>query len=852
MFKWYQNPNTVFVSFAVPAATKKTDVDVVINASSIKAGVKGYVPSVQGNLSQAVKPASSKWDVKNNSVLIQLDKEKKTKWNEIFARDERKKVKVLYDYDAQDTIELTIKEEEIIFVIKEDQSGWWKGELNGKVGLFPSNFIEELPNEPQTGGPSESPYEDSGEPASGSTPSSASSSSSTYPALNQSSNSQGAAEEEPTGEEIQPQPTVRVAMPGMVATSDGSDPMAELRNRLQQKRTTNIDEQLKQSKAPPTSNDSRTTSQAALKSSGGAPPPAKAPAKLPVPSPGAVPLKKSASPAPVPAKTSAESAPAKVAVAPKPQPGQAQTPQPIAMKKAASPAPGPAQTPAPAVAAKTDRSPSTSGAQQNKSPASSTESEPEMKIDRCKATFDYDAEADGELSFRIGDLIQIKLRDASGWWQGDLNGVTGWFPANFVEEMPAEEEEDNSQPVAAPTPVKQTEQPKQPPPPVAQPQPTQQPAQQGPRRPSNPPQPAAAPAPAPKPAVTPAKKVEPAPVQSQPQTAAKASKPPVKAASSGKGAPWPQSLPPFEQFCDTLVALFDRAANNTSGAVSSQFPFLSQSDPEAFGFAVCASDGSKFSHGYDGHFSFQACTWPFIFGFACEEFTEDKVFEAVGTEPSTSPAHAMILNAEKKPHNPMVNAGAMLVTKLLGEGLEPSAKISYVLDKLSDAAGCRVSCSMPTYISMNDNADRDLSLGYWLRSNGNISKETDLKKLLDYYFQICSIEGDCQTGATLAATIANEGVSPITNKKFFEPKTNKKIFSLTTTCGMNENSSQWADLVGISGKCSISGATLLVVPKVMGICIYAPRLDQKGISARAHEFCKLISENFSSLKSLRF
>ena len=56
----------------------------------------------------------------------------------------REQAKVLYAYDAQNEDELTIKEGDIINVISkeiEDQ-GWFKGELNGKIGVFPDNFVE--------------------------------------------------------------------------------------------------------------------------------------------------------------------------------------------------------------------------------------------------------------------------------------------------------------------------------------------------------------------------------------------------------------------------------------------------------------------------------------------------------------------------------------------------------------------------------------------------------------------------------------------------------------------------------------------------------------------------------------
>lgn len=29
-------------------------------------------------------------------------------------------------------------------VLQKDDSGWWQGELNGRVGMFPSNFVEPI------------------------------------------------------------------------------------------------------------------------------------------------------------------------------------------------------------------------------------------------------------------------------------------------------------------------------------------------------------------------------------------------------------------------------------------------------------------------------------------------------------------------------------------------------------------------------------------------------------------------------------------------------------------------------------------------------------------------------------
>lgn len=52
--------------------------------------------------------------------------------------------KTLWPYDATDVDELSFQPDEIIEIIKEDPSGWWTGKLNGREGLFPSNYIEKI------------------------------------------------------------------------------------------------------------------------------------------------------------------------------------------------------------------------------------------------------------------------------------------------------------------------------------------------------------------------------------------------------------------------------------------------------------------------------------------------------------------------------------------------------------------------------------------------------------------------------------------------------------------------------------------------------------------------------------
>ncbi|XP_044139914.1 SH3 domain-containing kinase-binding protein 1 isoform X2 [Bufo gargarizans] len=67
-------------------------------------------------------------------------------------RTRRRRCQVAFSYMPQNEDELELKVGEIIEVLGEVEEGWWEGVLNGKTGMFPSNFIKELVTETEIGG----------------------------------------------------------------------------------------------------------------------------------------------------------------------------------------------------------------------------------------------------------------------------------------------------------------------------------------------------------------------------------------------------------------------------------------------------------------------------------------------------------------------------------------------------------------------------------------------------------------------------------------------------------------------------------------------------------------------------
>ncbi|XP_075871829.1 GRB2-related adapter protein 2a [Nelusetta ayraudi] len=54
---------------------------------------------------------------------------------------------------------------------------------------------------------------------------------------------------------------------------------------------------------------------------------------------------------------------------------------------------------------------------------------------QVRALYDFLAEEDDELGFRVGDIIEVLDRSDASWWKGRLRGISGLFPANYTVPM---------------------------------------------------------------------------------------------------------------------------------------------------------------------------------------------------------------------------------------------------------------------------------------------------------------------------------------------------------------------------------------------------------------------------------
>ncbi|XP_059558577.1 glutaminase kidney isoform, mitochondrial isoform X3 [Myotis daubentonii] len=255
-------------------------------------------------------------------------------------------------------------------------------------------------------------------------------------------------------------------------------------------------------------------------------------------------------------------------------------------------------------------------------------------------------------------------------------------------------------------------------------------------------------------------------------------------------------IPDFMSFTSHIDELYESAKKQSGGKVADYIPQLAKFSPDLWGVSVCTVDGQRHSIGDTKvPFCLQSCVKPLKYAIAVNDLGTEYVHRYVGKEPSGLRFNKLFLNEDDKPHNPMVNAGAIVVTSLIKQGVNNAEKFDYVMQFLNKMAGNEyVGFSNATFQSERESGDRNFAIGYYLKEKKCFPEGTDMVGILDFYFQ-----------------------------------------------------------VGLPAKSGVAGGILLVVPNVMGMMCWSPPLDKMGNSVKGIHFCHdLVSLcNFHNYDNLR-
>ena len=301
-------------------------------------------------------------------------------------------------------------------------------------------------------------------------------------------------------------------------------------------------------------------------------------------------------------------------------------------------------------------------------------------------------------------------------------------------------------------------------------------------------------------------------------------------------------LPDHSKIESLLQKVYQDTQKIRTGNVANYIPELSRVDPELFAISITTCDGDQFQIGHSQEpLSLQSMSKPFVYALALSELGLDTVHKHVGVEPTGNAFNSIIELEEQshRPYNPMINSGAIAVSSLIS-GQTPQGKFSKLKSFVSAFAGRPLEMNAVVFESENSTAYRNRAILHLMRHFGVIADP--IEEALELYFKQCSLIVNARDLSTMAATLAGRGVNPLTHQRVLDEKYMKNVVSLMFTCGMYDSVGEWAFRVGIPAKSGVSGGILGVVPGVMGISVFSPRLDERGHSVRGIAVFEALSQ----------
>lgn len=293
-----------------------------------------------------------------------------------------------------------------------------------------------------------------------------------------------------------------------------------------------------------------------------------------------------------------------------------------------------------------------------------------------------------------------------------------------------------------------------------------------------------------------------------------------------------------------LKVLHERYAAHREGKVADYIPELSKANPDLFGICIATRDGHLYEVGDTRHkFTVQSISKAISYGLALEDRGEEHVLSRIGVEPSGDVFNAISLKpGTGAPFNPMINAGAIAtcgqILKADGE-----SRIQRITRYLSRCAGGQLEIDEEIYRSESLTGHRNRAIGWMLR-NFDIIDE-DPREILETYFQQCSLKVTCADLAVMGATLANQGINPITGERAIAHEYVDNVLGVMASCGMYDWSGEWIYRVGLPAKSGVGGGILAVLPGQLGIGVFSPPLDEQGNSSRGIRVCMDLARELS-------
>ena len=265
------------------------------------------------------------------------------------------------------------------------------------------------------------------------------------------------------------------------------------------------------------------------------------------------------------------------------------------------------------------------------------------------------------------------------------------------------------------------------------------------------------------------------------------------------------------------------------GKPADYIPELAKVNPDQFGMCLHTIYGEIYSiEQADTRFSIQSISKVFALAM-CLSLKGDELWKRVGKEPSGTAFNSLVqLEVERGiPRNPFINAGAIVMTDILLTHLENPEEefLAFVRTVAGDDS---IVYNEGMAISEREKGYLNAAIANLLKYHGTI--ESDIERVLHFYFLMCSVEMSCRELSRAFLAFANH------RRKFnyagvtLTASQVKRMNAIMQTCGFYDEAGEFSYLVGLPGKSGVGGGIVAIYPLQYSVAVWSPRLNSKGNS----------------------
>lgn len=297
----------------------------------------------------------------------------------------------------------------------------------------------------------------------------------------------------------------------------------------------------------------------------------------------------------------------------------------------------------------------------------------------------------------------------------------------------------------------------------------------------------------------------------------------------------------ISQIKQTAQEAYEQVKTNTGGKNADYIPYLANIDKDLFGLSICLLDGTTIHLGDSEYrFGIESVSKVHTAILVLRQYGAQALLEKIGADATGLPFNSIfaILLENDHPSTPLVNSGAIVADSMVKPIGNSNGKWKAIVDNITDLCGTAPQLIEELYKSESETNFNNRSISWLLKNYNRIYDDPTLS--LDLYTRQCSLGITASQLSVCAATIANNGLNPVSKKQIFDKELSSKITSLIATVGFYEHTGDWLYTSGIPAKTGVGGGVMGVMPGLFGIAAFAPPIDDAGNSVKAQLAIKYI------------